>query len=45
MNTFFANLKTFDTNSKVFSNTENSSFSFKVGSGRFGFDFISSNSW
>ena len=45
MNTFFANLKTFETNSKVFSNAENSRSSFKVGSGRFDFVGISGNSW
>lgn len=43
MNTLFANLKTFETNSKVLSKTEDSRSSFKVGSGRFGFVFISGN--
>ena len=43
MNTFLVNLKTFETNSKVFSKIENSSFSAKVGSGKFEFVFISSN--
>jgi len=45
MNTFFANFKTFETNSKVFSKIENSSFSCKVGSGRFELIFIISNLW
>lgn len=40
MNTFLANFKTFETNSNVFSKIENSSTSFKVGSGRFEFIFI-----
>lgn len=43
MNTLLANLKTFDTNSNVFSKTEDSSSSFKVGSGKFVFVFISGN--
>lgn len=45
MNTLLANLKTFETNSKVFSKTEDTSSSLKVGSGRFGCVFISTNLW
>ena len=45
MNTFFVNSKTFETNLMVFFKFENISFSFKVGSGRFGCVFISNKSW
>ena len=45
MNTLFANFKTFETNSKVFSKAEDSSSSLKVGSDKFNFVFISGNSW
>ncbi len=45
MNTFFANLNTFETNSKVFSRTENSFSLLEVGSGKVDLVFISCNSW